>query len=217
MTVPAPAATKIYLANRPGSPQSVILAGQVLSMTGKDPSRILLEQANDVLGGSFLSRLNMDLRETKGWSYGVSSSVRGFENRVPYVISAPVQSDRTGESVQALIDDVTAFLTSKGVTPAELTRTANGSIRELPGSFETSAAVMGGLMQIVQLGRPDDYYTTLADKYRSMTAAELDRAARSAIDIGKFSIVVVGDAAKVKPQLEKLGFPLETVQLPTAK
>ena len=72
-------------------------------------------------------------------------------------------------------------------------------------------------MQIVQLGRPDDYYTTLADKYRSMTAAELDRAARSAIDIGKFSIVVVGDAAKVKPQLEKLGFPLETVQLPTAK
>ncbi len=217
VTVPAPAATKIYLADRPGSPQSVILAGQVLSMTGKDPSRILLEQANDVLGGSFLSRLNMDLRETKGWSYGVSSSVRGFENRVPYVISAPVQSDRTGESVQALIDDVTAFLTSKGVTPAELTRTANGSIRQLPGSFETSAAVMGGLMQIVQLGRPDDYYTTLADKYRSMTAAELDRAARSAIDIGKFSIVVVGDAAKVKPQLEKLGFPLETVQLPTAK
>jgi hypothetical protein len=158
----------------------------------------------------------MDLRETKGWSYGVSSSVRGFENRVPYIISAPVQSDRTGESVQALIDDVTAFLTSKGVTPEELTRTANGSIRGLPGSFETSAAVMGGLMQIVQLGRPDDFYTTLADKYRSMTADELDRAARSAIDIGKFSIVVVGDAAKVKPQLEKLGIPLETVQLPTA-
>jgi molybdopterin-binding protein len=217
VTVPAPAATTIFLADRPGSPQSVILAGQVLSMTGKDPSRILIDQANDVLGGAFLSRLNMDLRETKGWSYGVNSSVRGFENRVPYVISAPVQSDRTGESVQALLDDVKAFLTNKGVTPEELTRTTNGSIRELPGSFETSAAVMGGLMQIVQLGRPDDYYTTLADKYRSMTAAELDRAARSAIDIGKFSIVVVGDAAKVKPQLEKLGIPLETVQLPTAK
>ena len=217
VTVPAPAATKIYLADRPGSPQSVILAGQVLGVTGKDPSRILIDQANDVLGGAFLSRLNMDLRETKGWSYGVNSSVRGFENRVPYIISAPVQSDRTGESVQALIDDVKGFLTTKGITPEELVRTTNGSIRELPGSFETSAAVMGGLMQIVQLGRPDDYYTTLADRYRSMTAAELDRAARSAIDVGKFSIVVVGDAAKVKPQLEKLGLPLETVQLPTAK
>nr|WP_309547076.1 pitrilysin family protein [Sphingomonas sp. SUN039] len=216
-TIPAAAATKIYLADRPQSPQSVILAGQVLDMTGKDPARTLLDQANDVLGGAFLSRLNMDLRETKGWSYGVGSSVRGFENRVPYIISAPVQSDRTGESVQALLDDVKAFLTTKGVTPDELTRTANGSIRELPGSFETSAAVMGGLMTIVQLGRPDTYYTTLADKYRSMTAADLDRAARSAIDANKFAIVVVGDAAKVKPQLEKLGLPLEIVQLPTAK
>ena len=178
---------------------------------------MMLDQANDVLGGSFLSRLNMDLRETKGWSYGVNSSVRGFENRMPYVISAPVQSDRTGDSVQALLDQVKSFLGPKGVTPEELTRTANGSIRELPGSFETSAAVLGGLMQIVQLGRPDNYYTTLADKYRSMTAADLDRAARAAIDADKFAVVVVGDAAKVKAQLEKLGLPLEIVQLPTAK
>jgi zinc protease len=215
--IPTPPATKIYLADRPQSPQSVILAGQVLTLTGKDPSRIVLDQANDVLGGAFLSRLNMDLRETKGWSYGVNSSVRGFENRVPYVISAPVQSDRTGESVSALLDQVKAFLGPKGVTPEELARTKNGSIRELPGSFETSAAVMGGLMSIVQLGRPDDYYTTLADKYRSMSAADLDKAARAAIDPSKFAIVVVGDAAKVKPQLEKLGYPLEIVQLPTAK
>ena len=215
--IPAPAATKIYLADRPGSPQSVILAGQVLGMTGKDPSRVVLDQANDVLGGSFLSRINMDLRETKGWSYGVRSFVQGFENRTPYIISAPVQSDRTGESVVALIDQVKSFLTDKGVTAAELARTTNGSIRELPGSFETSSAVMGGLMTIVQLGRPDDYYTTLADKYRSMTVADLDRAARAAIDPGKLAVVVVGDAAKVKPQLEKLGYPLEIVQLPSAK
>jgi zinc protease len=217
VAIPTPPATKIYLADRPQSPQSVILAGQVLTLTGKDPSRIVLDQANDVLGGAFLSRLNMDLRETKGWSYGVNSSVRGFENRVPYIISAPVQSDRTGDSVAALIDQVKAYLGPKGVTAEELARTKNGSIRELPGSFETSAAVMGGLMSIVQLGRPDNYYTTLADKYRSMTAADLDKAARGAIDPSKFAIVVVGDAAKVKPQLEKLGYPLEIVQLPTAK
>jgi zinc protease len=217
VAIPTPPATKIYLADRPQSPQSVILAGQVLGITGKDPSRTLLDQANDVLGGAFLSRLNMNLRETKGWSYGVRSGVSGYENRVPYIISAPVQSDRTGESVQALLDDVKAFVTSKGVTPEELTRTANGSIRELPGSFETSAAVMGGLMQIIQLGRPDNYYTTLADQYRTMTAADLDRAARAAIDPNKLAIVVVGDAAKVQAQLEKLGLPLEIVQLPTAK
>jgi predicted Zn-dependent peptidase len=215
--IPARSATRIYLADRPGSPQSVIMAGQVLDMTGKDPSRTLLDQANDVLGGSFLSRLNMDLRETKGWSYGVRSGISGYENRIPYIISAPVQSDRTGDSVQALLDQVKAFLGPKGVTPEELTRTANGSIRELPGSFESSAAVLGGLMSIVQFGRPDDYYVKLADTYRSMTAAQLDAAARSAIDPDKFAIVVVGDASKIKGQLEKLGLPLEIVQLPTAK
>ncbi len=215
--IPARTATRLYLADRPGSPQSVILAGQVLDMTGKDPARTLLDQANDVLGGSFLSRLNMDLRETKGWSYGVRSFVQSFENRVPYIISAPVQSDRTGDSVTALLDQVKSFVGAKGITPEELTRTANGSIRELPGSFETSAAVMGGLMSIVQLGRPDNYYATLADAYRSMSATDLDRAARTAIDADKFAIVVVGDAAKVKPQLDKLGLPLEIVQLPTAK
>lgn len=215
--IPARAATRLYLADRPGSPQSVIMAGQVLDMTGKDPARTILNQANEVLGGSFLSRLNMDLRETKGWSYGVRSYIQGFENRTPFIISAPVQSDRTGQSVQALLDQVKSFLGPKGVAPDELVRTANGSIRELPGSFETSAAVLGGLMQIVQLDRPDDYYAKLATTYRAMTAAQLDRAARTAIDADKFAIVVVGDAAKIRAQLEKLGLPLEIVQLPTAK
>jgi zinc protease len=214
--IPARTATRIYLADRPGSPQSVIMAGQVLDITGKDPARTILNQANEVLGGSFLSRLNMDLRETKGWSYGVRSYIQGLENRVPYIISAPVQSDRTGDSVRSLLEQVKSFLGPKGVTPDELTRTANGSIRELPGSFETSAAVLGGLMQIVQLGRPDDYYAKLATTFRSMTATELDRAARAAIDADKFAIVVVGDAAKIKAQLEKLGLPFEIVQLPTA-
>lgn len=157
----------------------------------------------------------MDLRETKGWSYGVRSYIQGFENRVPYIISAPVQSDRTGDSVRSLLEQVKSFLGAKGVTRDELIRTANGSIRELPGSFETSAAVLGGLMQIVQLGRPDDYYAKLATTYRSMTATELDRAARAAIDADKFAIVVVGDAAKIRAQLEKLGLPFEIVQLPT--
>ena len=213
---PLPATTtRIYLADRPQSPQSVILAGQVLSLTGRDDN-LELRQANDVLGGSFLSRLNMDLRETKGWSYGVNSGIRGFENRVPYIISAPVQSDRTGDSVQALLDQIKSFLTTKGTTAAELTRTTNGSVRQLPGQFETSAAVLTGLQRNIELGRPDDYYQKQVGRFQRMTAAELDTAARAEIDPTKFAIVVVGDAAKVKPQLDKLGIPVEQVQLPTA-
>jgi len=119
--------------------------------------------------------------------------------------------------VQALLDQVRSFVTTKGTTPEELARTTNGSIRELPGGFETSDAVLGALQRIVQLGRPDDFYQTLAKRYRSMTAADFDRAARAEIDPAKLAIVVVGDAKTVKPQLEKLGLPLEQVQLPTAK
>ena len=215
--IPVSAASKIYLVDRPQSPQSVILAGQVLSLTGKDPALLTLNQANDVLGGAFLSRLNTDLRETRGWSYGVGSAVQGLENRVPYIINAPVQSDQTGPAVKALLDDVRAFLGAKGVTAEERTRTINGSIRELPGGFETSTTVLSALQRIVYLGRPDDFYTTLADKYRAMTAADFDRAARASIDPDRLAIVVVGDAAKVKPQLDQLGLPVELVQLPATK
>jgi len=214
--IPAAAPTRIYLADRPGSPQSFILGGQVLSLTGKDPALLLLGQANDVLGGSFLGRINTDLRETKGWSYGSYSYIRGFEARVPFMLQAPVQSDRTGDSVKALLVQLREFLGAKGTTPEELKRTTNGSIRELPGSFETSGAVLGAMQNIILLGRPDNYYQTLADKYRAMTAADFDRAARAAVDPDRLAIVVVGDAAKVRPQLDTLGIPVETVQLPTA-
>jgi predicted Zn-dependent peptidase len=101
----------------------------------------------------------------------------------------------------------------KGVTPAELERTVNGGIRELPGSFETGGDVMGAMQKNDLYGRPDNYYETLASKYRGLTAAGLDQAARAAIDPSKLVWVVVGDAAKIRPQLEKLGLPVETMAL----
>ena len=208
-TTPA-AASRIVLVNRPGSPQSLILGGALLPLKGKDELVTLLA-ANDVLGGNFLSRLNMDLRETKGWAYGVNSQVNRVVETVPYLVYAPVQADKTGASIAAILADSREFLTAKGVTPAELQRTVNGSIRELPGSFETSADVLGGMQRNALYGRPDDYYDTLADRYRAMTAADLDKAARAVIAPDKLLWVVVGDAAKVRPQLDVLKLPVETL------
>jgi zinc protease len=207
--------SRIVLIDRPNSPQSLILAGEVLDARGKD-DLISLIQANDVLGGSFLSRLNMDLREQKHWTYGVGSSVNRVVERVPFLVFAPVQADQTGPSVAALRDDMSAFLGAKGVTAEELQRTVNGSIRELPGSFETGADVLGGMEQNDMYGRPDNYYETLASRYRALTAADLDNAARHALDPSKLVWVVVGDAAKVRPQLEKLGIPVEAPAAPAA-
>ena len=95
------------------------------------------------------------------------------------------------------------------MTGEELERTVNGSVRELPGSFETSGDVMGGLRTIVKFGRPDDYYEKLPEKYNSMTAEQIDAASRAVLKTDDLFFVVVGDAETVKPQLEKTGLPIE--------
>ncbi len=206
-----PAEPRIILVDRPGSPQSVILAGQ---LTPIDPRSDItaISSANDILGGNFLSRINMDLRETKGWSYGVRGTVQLNQNAVPYIVSAPVQWDRTADSIRALNQNIALMLGSKGVTQDELTRTISNNINSLPGKFETSGSVLAAMQANALYGRPDNYYELLADRYRSQTRASLDAALRGAISPKGFTWVVVGDAAKVRPQLAKLGMPVEVVE-----
>jgi predicted Zn-dependent peptidase len=209
--VPArPKAEKIVLIDRPGSPQSLIMAGQV---TPIDPRGEVaaIAAANDVLGGTFLSRLNMDIRESKGWSYGVRGTVQLNAKVVPYVVVAPVQSDRTGDSILAMRQDIRDFLSTKGVTDEELQRTIANRIKALPGQFETSDSVLAAMETNALLGRPDNYYELLAGKYRAQTKATLNASLRETVNPGSFVWVVVGDAAKVKPQLAKVGLPVEEV------
>ena len=204
-------AERIVLVDRPGSPQSIILGGQV---TPIDPRGeiVAISGANDILGGNFLSRINMDLRETKGWSYGVRGSAQLTENVVPYIVNAPVQADRTGDAIRALSQDIRAFLGPKGVTDEELGRTITNLISQLPGQFETSGAVLSAMQSNALYGRPDNYYELLGDKYRAQTTATLDAALRGALDPNGFVWVVVGDAATVRPQLAKLGMPIEVME-----
>jgi predicted Zn-dependent peptidase len=209
LATPAPRA-RIVLVDRPQSPQSLITAGTVLSVRGTD-DLLMLRSANEVLGGDFLSRINMDLRETKGWSYGSNSQLALREHLVPYVINAPVQADRTGDAIRVLMDQIGGFTTKRGVEATELQRVINGNTRQLAGQFETSAAVLGALRSNALYRRPDNYWETIADRYRGMTATSLDQAARQVIDPKKIVWVVVGDAAKVRPQLQKLGLPIEVV------
>ena len=208
---PRPATPRIVLIDRPQSPQSVILAGQ---MTPVDPRSDVtaLGSANHVIGGDYLSRINTNLRQTKGWSYGVGGSLQLNEHAVPYIINAPVQADRTADSIRELIKDYSAFLGPRGTTETELKRTITQNIQELPGRFETASAVLSAMQSNALLGRPDNYYEVLADRYRAQTRASLDAAARAAIAPQGFVWVVVGDAAKIRPQLAKLGMPIEVIQ-----
>jgi predicted Zn-dependent peptidase len=210
---PRPASPKILLVNRPGAPQSSILGAELLPLDPKGDI-VPFDTANDVLGGTFLSRLNMDLREDKGWSYGVSGDASTLEHAMPYHISAPVQADKTADALAELNKQLREFLTTKGVTQEELVRTVANSVNRLPGQFETSGAVLGAMMNMDVLQRPDNYYETLADRYRAQSTYTLDKAARSAIDPRGFVWIVVGDAAKLKPELAKLGMPIEEVEAP---
>jgi zinc protease len=199
---------RIVLIDRPQSPQSLIYGGAVLPLSGTD-DLLTLNAANVTLGSDFLSRINSDLRETKGWSYGVRANVNALQHRVPYIVNAPVQANRTGESVAALIAQYDRFLQTDGVTPQELERTINGNTRQLAGTYETSGQILGALRSNALYGRPDNYQTTLSSRTRALTAAQMDAAARQVIHPDQFVWVVVGDASVVKPQLDALGLPVE--------
>jgi zinc protease len=205
-----PAQSKILLIDRPNSPQSLVLAGKVLDAKGSD-DLVTLRAANEIFGGDFLSRINMDLRETKGWSYGVRSQVSGAEDRVPFFMFAPVQTNQTGPSIKVLMDQLNDFNGAKPVTPDELDKTIKGNVLELPGSYEQSAAVLGQMQADRLNKRPFDYAETLAGKYQALTAKALNDEMRAKVDPSKITWLVVGDAAKVKPQLETLGLPIEMV------
>ncbi len=205
--IPAPQ-SKIVLIDRPNSPQSLVLAGQVLNVKGSD-DLLKLRAANEIFGGDFLSRINMDLRETKGWSYGVGSQISGAEDRVPFYIFAPVQTNQTGPSIKVVIDQLNDFNGAKPVTADELEKTIKGNVLELPGSYEQSASVLAQMQADRLNKRPFDYAETLAGKYGALTAQVLNDEMRVRIDPAKITWLVVGDAAKVKPQLEALGLPIE--------
>jgi predicted Zn-dependent peptidase len=213
--VPAPK-PRIVLLDRPGAAQSVIVGGEVLTAHGTDELLPLIA-ANEALGGTITSRLNVDIRETKNWSYGVDTGFSRYFGRIPYLVSAPVQTDKTGPAIAAMLADMNGFLTTSPVTQAERDTTVQRSIRQLPGSFETGDALLGGMQRNDMLKRPDDYYNHITDKYRALTVNDMNAAARAQIRPGDLVWVIVGDAAKVKPQLDAVGLPVEMAKPPTVQ
>lgn len=201
---------RIVVIDRPDSPQSLIAGGVQTGLKGTD-ELLPVEVGNDALGGSFLGRLNMDLRESKHWSYGVGGNFSRNAFAAPYVVSAPVQADQTGPAIAALRGDIAHYLTSQPMTQAEFERAINGGTRSLSGEFETSDNVLDAMQSNDLYRRPDDYYATLPQKYRALTLPQVTAATKAAIDPSRFVWVVVGEAAKVKPQLDSLGLPVEVM------
>ncbi len=200
---------RLVVIDRPNAPQSVLLFGRALPVKGAGAGHEALELANEVIGNDFLSRLNSDLREDKGWTYGIQSSLLQVRGPRGFVVITPVQTDRTVDSIKLIIEDMKAFPAQKGVDPVELQRVTEGNIRNLPNRFETNGQVLGALLDNQRLKRPDDYQAKLPEIYRAITAEQIDKAAAQYLQPEQMVIVVVGDRKVIDDQLKTLGMPVE--------
>src|SRR5688572_787584 len=152
----------VFLLDRPGAEQSYILAGQLIApKMNEDEIPFLL--FNDAFGGAFVSRINMNLRENKHWSYGAFSFPIDARGQRMWMVMAPVQTDKTKESLSEVVSELRAAVASRPLTAAEISDAKDRSIKALAGRWETSAAVASALGEIETYGLPKDYYATYAD------------------------------------------------------
>ena len=201
--VALPKAPRVYLIDQPGAIQANLYVGQLMPST-KDENATELEIANAVLGGEFSSRLNMNLREDKHWAYGAYSSLQNALNQRPWIAFAPVQIDKTAESLKELSREISEYASGKAPPkPAEVSKIQATEIRGLPGAYETAGAVMGTIGGIVRYDRPDDYVFKRRAKIEALTPEQV-KAAAAAINANALTWVVVGDLKQIEQPVRAL-------------
>ncbi len=198
-----PAAPSVYLVNRPGAQQTVIIAGLVAPST-KAKNNLEIETMNGAFGGTFTSRLNMNLREDKHWAYGAGSFLTSAIGQRPFMMYAPVQTDKTAPSVTEMLTEARAVVGDKPVTDQEIRKIKDNDIRKLPGQYETAQAVLNAITGIVKFDRPDDYVQTLKGRIEAQTHAGVNAAAREVVHPDKLTWVIVGDLAKIEQPVRAL-------------
>ncbi len=194
----------LYLLDRPGSEQSIIFAGHVAPPKRND-AEVAISAMNDILGGTFTSRVNMNLREDKGWSYGAFTLLWEAEGQRPFIVYAPVQTDKTGESIGEVLRELQGIVASEPVTPEELAKVQANMTLSLPGQWETNGAVAGSIGEIVRFGLPLDHFDGYADEVRNLGLAGVQAVARSVVRPGRLVWVIVGDRELIEDEVRGLG------------
>lgn len=174
-----------------------------------------IDLANEILGGGFSSRINMNLREDKHWTYGARSRIMGAPRaqRV-FDVSAPVQTDRTAAAMREIADELHQSLRERPITEDELAPCRHAAIARMAGLGETLDGVLGSIEAMVLYGLPDDYHRAKAERIAALTADEVNEALRQFLRPEQLLWVVVGDREQVEPQLAADGWELRTLQKP---
>ena len=201
--VPQPEKDVVYLIDRPGSGQSVIFGAQ-LAPPQNHPDAIALQLVNGIFGGKFSSRINMNLREDKHWSYGVRAILPAARGQRPYISISAVQTDKTKESMIELVKEYSNIAGAKPITAEELRDEEDNVTLSLPGTFETDQQLSGAYGNILQYSLPEDYYNTFTRRALALTPESANEIAKKYILPNHLVWVVVGDMAKVESGVREL-------------
>jgi zinc protease len=198
-----PQQPRIFLIDRPGSEQSMIIAGQLVPRKNATDD-IAIDTMNDILGGAFTSRVNMNLREDKAWSYGADTSIVQTAAQRPFLAIAPVQTDKTGPAMLEVVRELNEYVGSRPATSGEVATSKRRSTLTLPGRWETARAVARDIGEIVRFGLPADYWSRYAELVAALEVDEVNAAARRVLAPGRLTWVVVGDLGVIEDQVRKL-------------
>ncbi len=202
-TVAAPAHPRVFLVDKPGAQQSLILAGIVAPST-KAKNDLEIETMSDAFGGTFTSRLNMNLREDKHWAYGAFSFLVNAVGQRPFLLYAPVQTDKTAESAAEVLREAREVVGKRPLTHDEIEKIKLGDVRSMPGEYQTTGSVLGAMNQIVVYDRPDDYVQTLKQHTEAVSHKDVQAAATEIIHPDAFTWVIVGDLKKIEKPVRAL-------------
>jgi predicted Zn-dependent peptidase len=204
-------ATRVYLIDKPGAAQSEVRIGHV-GVTRDDPDYIPLLVLNTILGGQFSSRINLNLREDKGYTYGARSAFDAGRLAGPFVASGGVQTAVTRESIVEFLREIADIRGGRPVTDAETEFAKASIVRREPLAVETHAQIAGRVLNLILYDLPLDYYDSYTDRIAAITTADVNRAAREHLDPGRLVIVVVGDRAQIETAIRALPYPVALLQ-----
>lgn len=203
MRRPAPPSDRVVLVHRAAAAQSELRIGHV-GVPRRTPDYHALLVLNMVLGGQFVSRINMNLREDKGYTYGARTSFDFRRGPGPFVLYASVQSDATVDAVLEALGEIDAIRGERPITREELDAGRAALTRGYPRSFETAEQISRGAAQLALYDLPDDYFSTFMPRVRAVDEAAVTRAAAEHLDPSRLLIVIVGDREKVADRLPRL-------------
>jgi predicted Zn-dependent peptidase len=202
----------LHLVDRPGAPQTMVMLGRPLLKKG-DPDEYPIEILNQVLGGMFTSRLNMKLREEKGWTYGARSVVDARRGIGPMMAYAMVQAPHTADALSETLT-ILRELTETPISDEELQLAKDNIVKSLPGYFETISATAGAAGYLFAFDLPEDHFSQVLQKITAVTKEDVQRVAKRALTAEGMVIVLVGDKASLEGPLKEKN--ISTIQMTQA-